>query len=446
MASGRRRFLLRGRLWWRGLHPARRLLGGFLLWTLVGWGLLALPVSRDAEAGALDLLFLSVASISTSGLTALDLPAVLSPVGDGVLLLLIQVGGLGYITLGAFAYAAISDRVGPSRGEVVRAAFGLGASADLKLFMRSVWLYTLVCEAVGALLLWAAFARAGVENALWHGVFHAVTAFCTAGVSLLPGGLVPFRGDVVVNVLVMALAMLGALGFLIVTDLWQLARGRVERLGFSSTVILRVLPVLVLGGALAIFLCDAALATLPTGERAMAALFHAVNATTTAGFNTVDVAGFAPASVIVLIALMVIGSAPAGTGGGIRVTSFAALWGLVADVIAQRKVVTIWGRRVSDERLRLATATLCGYLGMATLSAFALSLTEGAALGTTVFEVVSLLSNVGLTQGLAAELSPAGQVVAMVTMFAGRLGILTFGLAVATRGEAEQGIEEELVL
>lgn len=438
--------LARGRRWWRRLHPARRMLVGYLLWAGLGWALLALPWSRTGHVGALDLLFLSVAAISTSGLTALDLPALLTPLGQGVLLLLIQVGGLGYMTLGALAYAAISDRAGPSRGEVVRAAFGLGASADLRLFLRSVWLFTLACEAGGALLLWWAFARAGVEGALWQGVFHAVSAFCTAGVSLLPGGLVPLRADVAVNALVMGLALLGALGFLVVGDLWLVATRRAARLGFSSTVILRILPALVIAGALAIGLCDGTLAALPAGERALVALFHAVSATTTAGFNTVDLGAVAPASALVLLVLMVIGPAPAGTGGGLRVTSFAALGGLVADVIAQRDVVTIFGRRVSDERLRLATATLGAYLGMATLSAFALSLTDAAPLGTTAFEVASLLSNVGLSQGLAAALSPAGQVVAMVTMMAGRLGILTFGLAVAVRGEAEAGVVEELVL
>jgi trk system potassium uptake protein TrkH len=426
------RLLAQWRLFLWNTHPARLLFVGYFAWLLLGWGLLALPWSQDAQVAPLDTLFIAIAALSGGGLSPVDVAQGLSPLGEGVLLVLMQIGGLGYMTLGSFAYLAISDRLHGLRDRTIRAAFGLSAAMDVRLFLRSVVIFTLVAEALGTLVLWALFARAGVENPLWQGLFHAVSAFCTTGFSLLPGGFEPFRADTAINAAVMILALLGAVGFLVVVDLWRLARGDAEGLGFSSTVILRIFPVLVLGGALLLALAEPSIASLPPGERVLASLFQSVNAATTAGFNSVPVASVAPAGAIVLIVLMVIGGAPASTSGGLKVTTFAALWGLVGDVVAGRRAVAIFGRRIGEDRLRLATASLCYYLALTTLATFALAITEaGTPLGTVAFEVISCLSTVGLSQGLTAEVSTAGHVILILLMFAGRVGLITFAIAIA---------------
>ncbi len=400
------RLLARWRLFLWDTHPARLLFAGYFAWLLLGWGLLALPLSQDAPVAPLDSLFIAIAALSGGGLSPIDIGPSLSPFGEGVLLVLMQVGGLGYMTLGSFAYLAISDRLHGLRDRTIRAAFGLTAAMDVRLFLRSVVIFTLIAEALGTLVLWALFAAAGVENPLWQGLFHAVSAFCTTGFSLLPGGFEPFRADVAVNAAIMVLALLGAVGFLVVVDLWRLARGEADALGFSSAVILRIFPALVLGGALLLALAEPSIAALPPGERVLASLFQSVNATTTAGFNSVPIAAVAPAGAVVLVALMVIGAAPASTSGGLKVTTFAALWGLVADVVAGRHAVVIFGRRIGEDRLRLATASLCYYLALATVATFALAITEaGTPLGTVAFEVISCLSTVGLSQGLTAGVS-----------------------------------------
>jgi trk system potassium uptake protein TrkH len=368
------------------MHPARLLFGGYFAWLCLGWGLLALPLSQDTSVAPLDSLFVAVAALSGGGLSPIDIGPSLSPLGEAALLVLMQVGGLGYMTLGSFAYLAISDRLDSLRDRTLRAAFGLSAAMDVRLFLRSVVIFTLAAEALGTLILWALFARAGVENPLWQGLFHAVSAFCTTGFSLLPGGFEPFRADPAINLAMMALALLGALGFLVVVDLLRLLRGEVKGLGFSSVVILRIFPLLVLGGAALLAWAEPSIAALPPGERVLASLFQSVSAATTAGFNSVPIAGVAPAGAIVLIVLMVIGAAPAGTSGGLKVTTFAALWGLVGDVIAGRHAVAIFGRRLGEDRLRLATASLCYYLALATVASFALAITEaGAPLGAIAF-------------------------------------------------------------
>ncbi len=213
-------------------------------------------------------------------------------------------------------------------------------------------------------------------------------------------------------------------------------------------MILRVFPLLILGRALALAFAEPVIAALPTGERVLAALFQSVNAATTAGFNSVPIAGLAPAGAVVLIVLMVIGGAPAGTSGGLKVTSFAALWGLVGDVVAGRHAVAIFGRRISEERLRLATASLCYYLALATLATFALAVIEpGMTLNAILFDVISCLSTVGLSQELAADAFQAGDVVLILLMFAGRVGLITFAIAIALPPGHEPYEEgEDLVL
>lgn len=445
-ASGFARFVRRGRRWVLRLHPSRRLFVGYLAWAVAGFAALLLPVSHEGPLRPFDAFYIATATVSTGGLMPYDLGALLTVPGEVAVLLLLQVGGLGYMTLGSFAYLALSDRLGALHATSLRAGFGLGDAIDLRLFVRSVALFTLACEAGGTLALWWAFAGAGVPDPLWQGLFHAVSAFCTAGISLLPTGLEPFRADPAINAIVLSLALLGALGFLVVVDLWRRARHG-SALGFSSVVILRVFPLLVGGGAALLFFTEPLMADLAVPERVMAALFQAANASTTAGFNTVPIGAVGPAAAMLLMALMFIGSAPAGTGGGFKVTSFAALWGLMQDTIMQRRRCTIFGRRVSDERLRLAAASLLAYLVMIALGAFGIAMLEpGLALGRIAFEVVAALTNAGLSQGVTAELGDGGRAVIAAAMFAGRLGVLTFGLALGFRGAEEAGVDEDLVL
>lgn len=452
MANGARRMgflrlFRRGRRWALRLHPSRRLFTGYLVWVLLGWAVLSLPLSQAEPLRAFDTFYIATATVSTGGLMPYDVGGGLTFWGELALLVLLQVGGLGYMTLGSFAYLAISDRLSALTASSVRAGFGLGEAIDLRLFVRSVALFTLACEAAGTLVLWGAFARAGVPDPLWQGLFHAVSAFCTAGISLFPTGFEPFRGDLLVNAAVIVLSVLGALGFLVVVDLWRYSRGQASAVGFSTVVILRVFPALILGGALLLALTEPVMIDLPLGERITAALFQASQASTTAGFNTVPIGAVGSAAAILLMGLMFIGAAPAGTGGGFKVTSFAALWGLMQDTILQRRHCTIFGRRVSDERLRLAAASLAAYLAMAAAASFLLAmLAPGAGLDRIAFEVVAALTNAGLSQGLTAELGDAGRAVIAAAMFAGRLGVLSFGLALGYRGGEEAGVEEDLVL
>lgn len=417
---------------------AHRLAVGYLGYMLLGWLALLLPVAQEAPVGAMDALFIAVSAVSTTGLVTVDPGTSFTLFGEVVILLLIQAGGLGYMTAGSFAYLALLHRLSGTRRRTARAAFGLPEGMDIAQFLRAVVIFSLAVEAVGAAILWQAFAAAGKADALWLGIFHAVSAFCTAGFSLFATSLEAFRDDPVVVLAVSALSVMGAMGFLVVVDLWQKLRGAPRTVGFSALVILRATGLLIGLGTLVLGLSEPAIVALSGWERWGAAFFQAMTASTTVGFNTVPIGPLAPAALMILMALMFVGASPAGTGGGLKTTSVAALLGLVGSVLRGRTGDALFAHDLPLTKVRLAAAGLCLYLVLFFVASVALFLTEPAAgFAPVVFEVLSALGTVGLSMGLTGGLSEAGKVIVIVLMFAGRVGILTFALVFAIRARDE---------
>lgn len=420
-------------------NPARFIALGYLVYMLAGWGLLMLPFAQVEPQGALDVLFIAVSAVSTTGLVSIDPGTVFTGFGEAVIALLILAGGLGYMTFGSFAMLALRDRLSGHRAQGARLAFNLPECLDVSAFIRAVVLFSFAVMALGALALWAIFSAHGVAAPLWQAVFHAISAFCTAGFSLLPGGMEPFRDDLSLNAVISALSILGALGFLVVVDLWQRLTGADRPLAFSSLVILRLTMLLIGGGTVFLAFADPGIAALGGAERWLAAFFQAMTASTTVGFNTVPVSGIGAAAIMVMILLMLVGASPAGTGGGLKTTSFAVALGLMASVLRQRPKISLFGLAVPEPRQRLALAALGYYLGLLFFFGTLLLLTEtGARFDVVLFEAVSAMSTVGLSMGLTGDLSDPGKLVVIVLMYAGRVGILTFALAVAGGTEPDE--------
>ena len=429
------------------LPPARLLLLGYLGYVLAGWFLLNRQMAQDVPLGMIDTLFIATSALSTTGLATVDPGTSFSFFGEMVILLLMQIGGLGYMTFGSWVYLATQHRLSAFRNRAARATFGLPPGTQAAGFLRSVIAFTLAIETAGALLLWVIFASQGVPDAAWQAVFHSVSAFCTAGFSLFPTSFEAWRGDVAVNVVISALSILGGMGFLIVVDLWNKVRGDVRPTGLSATVILRLTLWMIGGGAVLLFFVDPGIAALAPGERVMASFFQSMTAATTVGFDTVAPGTMATAALVVLMPLMLIGASPAGTGGGLKTTTLAALFGLVHAVIRNRSEVVVMHRVISAERVRLAAAALCYYLMLMLVALFALSLTETAAFEAILFEVISAMSTVGLSMGITGGLSDTGKIILTLLMFAGRVGILSFGIAIAfRRAEPDPGPQEHLIL
>jgi trk system potassium uptake protein TrkH len=415
-------------------NPARFLALGYLTYMLAGWAALMLPVAQATPVGAIDALFIAVSAVSTTGLVTVDPGGSFTGFGEVVILVLILAGGLGYMTLGSFAVLALRSRMTPSRARGAKLAFGLPEGVRAAPFLRAVIYFSTGVMVLGALALWPLFQAAGLNAPLWQAVFHSVSAFCTAGFSLLPTGMEPYRDNLAVNVVISTLSILGALGFLVVVDLWQKLRGDLRPLMFSSAVILRVTLALILGGALFLGLADPEISAIEGPGRWYAAFFQAMTASTTVGFNTVPIGGIDAAAVLVLSLLMLVGASPAGTGGGLKTTTFAVVLAQMLSVLRRRSATRLFGYAIPEERQSLALASLGFYLMLLFVCATALLVTENEArFEVVVFEVISAMSTVGLSMGLTGELSDAGKLIVTVLMYAGRIGILTFALAVALR-------------
>ncbi|PTX55573.1 trk system potassium uptake protein TrkH [Litoreibacter ponti] len=442
------RALVRLRLAADNTEPAKLLLIGYLSYMLIGFALLSLPFAQATPVAALDALFIATSAVSTTGLVTVDPGTSFTFFGELVVLLLIQIGGLGYMTIGSFAVLALQDNLGKMRARTCRAAFNLPEDISPKLFLRSVVIFTLICEAIGAAILYPKFAAAGVDNPLWAAIFHAVSAFCTAGFSLFSSSLEAFRGDFTVNATISALSIFGAMGFLIIVDLWRTLMGRQRNLGFTSKVIFRLTMLFLILGTAVVMVTDPGIIALPAEERIMTAFFQVMTAATTVGFNTYPISELSMAVLLVVMFLMVIGASPAGTGGGLKTTSFAVLIGLVRSTLKGRDEVRFFKRRVRFEQLQTATASLVFYLGLMVAALFCLLLTEPALdFAALLFEALSAMGTVGLSMGATGELSPLGKVVIIVLMTAGRVGILTFGIALASRDESrEEERDNELVM
>lgn len=402
--------------------------------------LLKLPAAtpHGASIGWIDALFTSTSASCVTGLAVRDTGAGFSALGQGVILLLVQVGGLGVMTFALF-FVVLGGRFSLDQRQLVEQTLAGERSLAPRALVRMVLIFTLTCETLGTLWLWLAF-RGELEQPLWQACFHAVAAFTNAGFSLLPDNLMRFRGNLAVNAGVMLLIVLGGIGFLAVHDLTH-SRLRWRRVSLHTRLVLLVSALLVGAGALGFWLVErrGALSGLPAGEQLLASLFQSVTART-AGFNTVDFAALAPATLLGLIVLMFIGGSPGSCAGGIKTTSAAILVLALRAELAGRRHVNAFGRTISRRAVALAVAAATAALAAANAGLFALLLIEspsargqGTGFAEYAFEAMSALGTVGLSTGVTPTLAPASRLVIVTLMFLGRVGPLTLAAVLAGR-------------
>ena len=421
----------------RAVQPVRLVLAGYLACVVVIWILLALPVAQAAGGvSALDHLFTATSAVSTTGLATVSPPGTYSLFGELVILLAIQVGGIGYMSLGSFIVLSRGRRMSETRSRLFAADVSMPRAFGLDEFVRGIVVYTLAAETLGALALWALFSAAGVDDALYQAVFHAVSAFCTAGFSLFDDSLMGFADNVGVNAVIAALAYLGAVGFIVAVDGWRVVSGRQPALTTTSRIILRLTALLTVGGTVLLFLVDGADLGATPAARWLAAFFQAMTAMTTVGFNTVDVAALSQGALFVTILLMIVGASPSGTGGGLKTTTLSAVFAVARSVLRGEPAVTWRGRRIPTDRVLAAVASLAFYGAVLTAGLLSLTLTESLPFLALAFEAASALGTVGLSMGATGALTPLGKLAVIGLMFAGRLGPLSFGSALFLRESA----------
>jgi trk system potassium uptake protein len=429
-----------------GTDPLRLLLGSFLLLISAGTLLLELPISTPpgADISWIDALFTSTSATCVTGLVVRDTGTGFTLFGQAVILALIQLGGLGIMTFGLFVFVLFRGRMSLAHRSVLeRTLTGQGgsASAEVMPLLRLVFRFTLLCEGIGALLLWPRFwIDLGPVRGAWHAVFHSVSAFCNAGFALWPDSLTRYRADPLVNGVVIALLVLGGLGFLVVYELTVMAR-RKEPMSVHTKMVLTVSGVLLLAGVAGFWILERnlALAGRTWGEQLLISLFQGATPRT-AGFNTVDIAGLAPSTEFLIILLMFVGGSPGSTAGGIKTTTLGVLTLAVWSRLRGRRNVNAFGRTLSNGTVRdTLSIALVGALVLV-LGLFALLLVESperlvrenqSVFFGYLFETVSALGTVGLSTGVTPRLSEAARVLVALFMLLGRLGPLTVGMAVA---------------
>ncbi len=428
------------------LHPVRLVLLGYSSYIVIGWILLSLPFAQKRTVAALDNLFVATSAISTTGLTPVSVADSYTLFGQIVILLLIQLGGLGYMTFSSFVILAGQKRISGARTQVANVIFSLPESFRMDKFIRSVMSFTFLSEAVGALVLYGIFRRAGQTDAGWSAVFHSISAFCTAGFSLYNNSLESFAGDFWLNCAVGILSFLGAMGFIVFVDVWRRLRNKIPDVTLTTRIILHCTLWVSLTGGFIFFVSEPSVQALPITKRLIASFFQSMTAMTTVGFNTIPVSAVSRASLLLLTILMIIGASPSGTGGGLKSTTFSALLGIMRSTLRGERHVSFWGRRVPERRVRLAMATFCFYMVFLLIGVYLLTFTEDADFEAVVFEAASALGTVGLSTGLTSSLSDLGRVVVTFLMFVGRLGPLTFGLSLFLGRGAMKPQDEDLAV
>jgi len=391
-----------------------------------------------------------------------DAGTAFSPFGQLVILALIQVGGLGIMTFSTFFMVLLRRSLTLPESAVIFDTLDPNRRLRIGELLKQTMTFTFSVEAVGALVLFVRWApEFGAPYAAWLAVFHSVSAFCNAGISLFPGNLMRYSGDVVVNAVVMTLIVTGGLGFLTLAELrlnYRARRsGKRPPLSANCQLTLTVSGALILAGAVLIFVFERGqgLAGMSMPSQALAALFQSVTART-AGFNTVDMNGFTNATLYVLLLLMFVGAAPGSTGGGVKVTTFGAMIALTWSKLQAREHVEIFHRTIAHRSMSQALFVFFLAAQILVMFALALFVTESPAAGSAareaflplLFETVSAFGTVGLSLGVTTALSEPGKILIIALMYIGRLGALTMIMAAARRAPrgAYRYAEEEITI
>ena len=430
--------------------PAQLLALFYALAIFLGAALLSTPVAARGEPlSFLDALFTATSAQCVTGLTVVDTGSRFSFFGQSVILALIQVGGLGITTFSVYLFIYLRIGVGAKGRWIINETLMHTPVGSWRELIRGIVVLTLVIEALGAALLAVVLVpRLGFWPGLYSAFFHSISAFCNAGFSLFPDSLVGFRDDPLVNMTIMALIVLGGVGFLVIREVmawlkeWRGRGRRRPRISLHGKIVLVTSAVLIVCGALLVGWLekDNVLVGMSFMEGVWISLFQSVSART-AGFNSVDLNGFRAPTLFLMMFLMFVGASPGSAGGGVKTTCLALFFAVFYNRLRGNPHVSLFHRTIPDElvtkalALVLLAAILIGCALFALLAAHSPDPThEGPReFLAYAFEAVSAFGTVGLSMGMTADLNTAGKWIIILLMFVGRVGLLTLAFAIAGR-------------
>jgi trk system potassium uptake protein len=425
------------------LHPTRLIIAAYLLVVSVGALLLLLPVAVSGQSAGVEIdtaVFTATSALTVTGLTVVDTATEWSRFGQVVILGLIQLGGFGITTFASVLAVLVFRRLGLRARLATQLEQNQADSGNLRSLVKRIAVFYVIVEVLGAIVLTVVFWRSsddGFFSALWTGTFHAISAFNNAGFSTFTNNLVGYSGEVAVLAPVMLLVIIGGIGFPVVLEVvntrWHYRRWSIHtRLTLFTTAALLV--VATIGYAVLEWNNPGTFGTMGSGaERALNSAFAAVTPRT-AGFNTFDYGQSGPGAQFLTSTLMLIGGGSASAAGGIKVTTFALVGFVIIAELRSDREVNSFGRRLSEATQRQALAVALLGVGSVALGTLAIAATSPAlAMGDVLFETVSAVGTVGLSTGITPELEPVSRFLMSVLMLLGRLGPVTFGVALVLR-------------
>ncbi len=441
----------------RRLSPAAALFLGYFVVSAIGGLLLYLPPMHYGGVSLLDSLFTATSAVCVTGLIVVDTAKAWTPLGKVVLATLIQIGGLGYMTLGAILFAAIGSKGSLHARKMLAMSIGAPTLSGVLDMARKVVLVAVVMEVVATLPLWIVFLRTyGPVVGLGHALFHSISALNNAGFSTFSNSLMDYAGDPVVNLTVMSLIVVGGIGFKVWRDIYQRLRGNLRRFDLQDKLVFVSTTVLILGAFLLFLTLEPSFEPGSTGV--WQALFASVTPRT-AGFNTVDYASLSPFSKLLTVALMFMGGSPGGTAGGVKTVTVALIFLWLKNTLQGREDVFVFHRTVAREVVIKAFQTFILAIAILWVWTTLLSLTEMEVVKRSgflnfFFEIMSAFGTVGLSTGsltkanvsLVADFSTTGRILVMLAMIIGRAGYLVFAASLIRTVPSPFRYAEEEVL
>ena len=423
--------------WIRRLTQTQMIVIGFCLVILTGTLLLMLPVStrEGVVTSPVDALFTTVSASCVTGLIIADTYQYWSMFGQIVIICLIQIGGLGFMTIGVFFAMVLRKKIGLWVRGTLQESVNFMQTGGIVRLAKKIIMGTAIFEGTRALILSIHFSRTmEPAQAVYYGIFHSVSAFCNAGFDLMGKdgeyiSLTGYSGDWVVNLVIMLLIIIGGIGFFIWNDLsehklyfWR------WRLHTKITILMTL--ILIFGGAAVLFVLEYnnTLVGRPVDEQILCSLFGSVTART-AGFNTVDTAALTDSSKLFTSLLMFIGGSPGSTAGGIKTTTFVVLIAYVYSALFDKKECSMFGRRLSTDAIHKASTVLCTNLILCVTAVLIIVTATSLDVTDVIFEVASAMGTVGMSAGITRDLDTVSKLVLIFLMFCGRVGSMTFALS-----------------
>ncbi|MGG3625478.1 TrkH family potassium uptake protein [Bacillus gobiensis] len=430
------------------LNPSQLLLLVFLFFIILGTILLKLPFATTESVSWTDALFTATSAMTVTGLAVVDTGTAYTLFGQMVIVMLIQVGGLGIMSFAVLIFIMLGKKIGFKERLLIQQALNQTSLGGVIKLVKNLFIFSLSIELIAMLLLairWVP--EYGWGKGMYYSFFHSISAFNNAGFSLWPDNLMGYVGDPIVNLVITFLIILGGIGFTVLVDVWK--KRSFKKLSLHSKLMIVGTLVLNVIATVIVFSMEYnnpdTLGPMSLGEKFWGSYFQAVT-TRTAGFNSLDIGSLHEATITLMLLLMFVGAGSGSTGGGIKLTTFLVIVLSVLTFLKGKKQITIGRRSIKDEVIFRSLSISAISILFIFLAVLLLNITEPIPFLKLLFEVISAFGTVGLSMGITADLSNIGKIIIVFIMFLGKLGPLTFAFSLAKPEQEEIRYPSEDVL